>query len=387
MRVLRIIANTNLNSGGPIEGLLRSAEVMAAAGHHTEVLSLDAPGAPYLREFPLPIHACGTGRTGIKAYTPAMECWLKKERNRFDAAVVHGLWNWGVILGGRAARSAKLPYVVFTHGMLDPWFREQYPAKHLLKQVAWSALQGPILADAHRVLFTTEEEMQLAQGVFKGHPFRSQTVAYGAPEFPSGTEMQTKALETAVPGLQGRPYLLYLSRIHQKKGCDLLIEAFAKEVATAPPDLQLVMAGPDAHGLGDTLRTQADALGIGGRIHWPGMLKGEAKYGAFRNAEAFVLPSHQENFGIVVAEALSVGTPVLTTRKVNTWREVENGQAGFVAEDTIDGIRAVLRSWFTLPENQRGGMREAARMVYDRNFRIDAAGRDLAEVLGAAAAG
>lgn len=125
---------------------------------------------------------------------------------------------------------------------------------------------------------------------------------------------------------------MYLSRIHQKKGCDLLLEAFAK-VASTDPDLHPVMAGPDQTGWVLKLKAHAARLGIADRVAWLGMLQGDDKWGAFYSAEAFCLPLHQEYFGVVVAEAMVCGKPVLISNKVNIWREIEVDGADIVQSD------------------------------------------------------
>jgi glycosyltransferase involved in cell wall biosynthesis len=138
-----------------------------------------------------------------------------------------------------------------------------------------------------------------------------------------------------------------MSRIHQKKGVDLLIDAFSK-VAQRDPKLHLVIAGPDHHGLQADLERLSFKCGIGERITWTGMVTGDVKWGAYRAAEVFVLPSHSENFGIVVAEALACGLPVLISDKVNIWREIEADGAGLVAEDTLIGTVSLLETWLDL---------------------------------------
>ncbi|MCZ0963692.1 glycosyltransferase [Paracoccus benzoatiresistens] len=377
---MRIIGYVDPTHGGPVEGIKRSSERMQEQGHETEIVSSDHANAPYIANFPMTVHACGRSDKQGWGYSPDIEQWIVREGHRFDAAVIHGIWHWSAVGGYRGLKRAGVPYVVFAHGMLDPWFRKVKPVKHWIKQVYWWMWLGRVMRDAQWVLFTTEEEMRLAQGAFWGYPFKSRTVAYGAPDIPNRDNQQRNAFAEALPDVVGKPYLLFLSRIHAKKGCDLLVEAFAAE-AQRWPGLQLVVAGPDSDGLVDGLRERASKLGVGDRIHWPGMLSGDAKYGAFRGAEAFILPSHQENFGIVVAEAMAASLPVMTTYKVNTWREVVAGKAGFVESDTYDGIRKLLANWLALPAEQRKAMRATARATYERHFMIGKASDALAEVL------
>ncbi|WP_105419575.1 glycosyltransferase [Neorhizobium sp. T25_27] len=379
MRILNIIASADPETGGPIEALRLTGLQMARLGHAVEVVTLDKPSAPYVREFPLPVHACGrwTRRYG---YTPELARWIAANAGRFDAAVIHGLWNHASVGGWLSLRRAGLPYVVFAHGMMDPWFRETHPLKHVAKQAFWSAWQGRVFRDAAAVLFTCEEERRRARGVFRGYSYAERIVPFGTADPPIGAESQLAAFHRLLPELKDKRFLLFLSRFHAKKGCDLLIEAFAK-IAVSNPDLDLVMAGPDQSGLKSILIAQATKAGIADRIYWPGMLAGDAKWGAFRAAEAFVLPSHQENFGIVVAEAMACATPVLLTDKVNIWRDVQMSGGGLVGPDTSEGIESLLRSWLSLSDDGKSAMRARARAGFERHFRIEAAARDLITIL------
>jgi glycosyltransferase involved in cell wall biosynthesis len=285
----------------------------------------------------------------------------------YDAVIVNGLWNYASVGAAITLPRSNAPYYVFPHGMMDPWFRRRYPLKHLVKQVFWLFFEGRLVRGARRVLFTTEDEMRLAEGEVWGRRYAGEVVGYGTNDAPADCASQRAAFREAVPGLRGRRYLLFLSRIHPKKGCDLLLRGFSK-IAGRRPDLDLVMAGPDQVGWAAALRKQAQALGVEARVHWPGMLSGEAKWGAFRGAEAFVLPSHQENFGIVVAEALACATPVLITDKVNIWREVEAAAAGLVAPDTQAGVDALLERYLALDPAAIVRMRVACRGCFERHF-------------------
>ena len=267
-----------------------------------------------------------------------------------------------------AATHARVPYAVFTHGALDVFFKKRYPLKHLKKLLYWP-IQYRILSRASAVLFTSELERELALASFKPNRWTSVVVPYGTNRPEGDPGEQREEFYRAVPELRGRRFLLFLSRIHEKKGCDLLIDAFA-EVASEHPDVDLVIAGPDQVGLQSKLEAQATRRGIARRVFWPGMLRGGAKYGAFRAAEAFVLPSHQENFGIVVAEALACGTPVLISDQVNIWHEIQESAVGLVEPDTAEGTLRLLRRWLEMPTEGRAAMAAEAERVFQQRFSL-----------------
>jgi len=143
----------------------------------------------------------------------------------------------------------------------------------------------------------------------------------------------------------------------------------------------LGIAGPDQVGWQCKLQRRAEQLGIASRITWMGMIRGTVKWGALRAAEVFVLPSHQENFGVVVAEALAAGTPVLISNKVNIWREIRADGAGIVAEDTLSGTCELLQSYLRLDKDERSKMRRHARKCFEQRFEIERAAANLQSVL------
>ena len=384
MRILNIIASIDPASGGPTIGTLGLTAAWREDGHDVEIASLDSPAAPYL-ETVESVHALGTLGVAHAAsrhfrdrfgYSKAMIPWLKANVARFDLVVVHGLWNYSTVAAARALIGSTTPYVVFPHGTLDPWFASAYPLKHAVKRALWPFNEGALLNGARRVLFTTAEERDLAGGQFRPWRIRAAVVGFGSDDAPCDRPTQHAAFLERMPQLADRPYLLFLSRIHEKKGCDLLVRAFA-HAALGHPDLHLVIAGPDQTGWQDHLQALARSLGVAERIHWPGMITGTAKWGAFRLAEAFVLPSHSENFGIVVAEALACAKPVLITDKVNLWREVAAVGAGLVEPDTQSGIDTLLDRFLALGKPARETMEHAARRCYEQNFRFAATARNV----------
>ena len=382
MRILHVICTTDLESGGPIEAVHRIAEVFARDGYRPEVVSLEPPELVESRsdQFPCPCTGVGEG-VGRYHFNPKLIDWIQWRAVDFDLVIAHGVWNFTSAAVWQAMRDSSIPYFVFTHGMLDPWFRDAFPVKHWLKQAYWSLVEGKVLRDARAVLFTCEEERLRARGVYRGYHYREQVVQYGTALPKGNPDREKAAFREAFPQLGGKRYLLFISRIHPKKGCDLLIEAFAECAAELPPDLDLVMAGPDQVGQQKDLEALAQRCGVANRVHWTGMLKDELKWGAFRTAEAMILPSHQENFGFVVAEAMACGTPVLISDKVNIWREVLAARAGLVEPDTLEGTRNLIRRFSALTEAERAQMKIDAEAGVAQYFDSENTVRALAHTL------
>jgi len=385
MKILRIISTVNPKAGGPVEGIRQITPLLSRLGHTTEVISLDDPAASWLADFPTPVHALGPGRTGY-CFSPRLVPWLRANADRYDVVIVHGLWQHGGFGAWQALHTSETPYFVYTHGMLDPWFNRTYPLKHLKKSLYWPWAERRVLRDARAVLFTSEEERRLARQSFPGYRCREQVMSYGTSSPPGDPPALRRRFFESHPDLEGQRLLLFLSRIHPKKGCDLLLAAFAS-VADTDPDLHLVMAGPAEPSLQAELERQAQARGIASRVTWTGMLSGDHKWGAFYAADAFVLPSHQENFGIAVAEALACGLPVLISDKINIWREIVEDGVGIVAEDTEAGTTRLLRDWLALTPDAAQQMREQARSCFLARFEIGAAAESLVTTLNAHLAG
>jgi glycosyltransferase involved in cell wall biosynthesis len=359
-------------------------------GSEGEVLTLDSPSAPFLQEISFKVHALGPVSTRF-GYNRRVIPWLRAELHRFDGVVIHGLWQylgWAV----RRAIHPHKPYLVFTHGMLDPYFKRAFPLKHLKKVIYWLLNEYWVLNDAKRVLFTSEAESSSATESFWPCHWQASVVPYGASAPQGDPAALRNGFLARFPALRNedgssRRFILFLGRIHSKKGCDLLLDAFA-QIATRVPDLDLVFAGPDrdsqvvaanprlhdsgGHGLKARLIHHAAALEIGHRVHWAGMLYGDQKWGAFYACEVFSLPSHQENFGIAVAEALACGKPVLISDKVNIWREIVGDGAGFAAPDTVSGTLRTLEDWIALTPEQKITMGANAVDCFRRRYDMQA---------------
>ena len=370
MRILHLITTLDRRAGGPATSIRSIVGNYRKLGHEGEVASLDDPSASWLQELNFTVHALGPVSTQF-GYAPKLIPWLKAERDRFDGVVVHGLWQYLGVAARQALHGHK-PYMVFPHGMLDPYFKHASRLKHLKKSFYWLLFEYRILRDAKRVLFTSEPEASLATETFWPHEWKAEVVAYGATAPDGDPEEYQEAFFSQYPSLRNvdgttKPYLLFLGRIHPKKGCDLLVDAFG-QIASKQPELQLVLAGPVVPELKIKLEAKAAEHRIEDRIHWTGMLEGAPKWGALYGCDVFVLPSHQENFGIAVAEALACGKPVLISNKVNIWEAVLKDGAAIVAEDDNAGTLELLERWLALSPDQRSVMGKCATRSFHQRY-------------------
>lgn len=379
MRNLHVIRTVDPRFGGPVEGLKQLGLVLTSLGHTIEVATLDGPADSWVTEYPLKVHPLGPGR-GMYARNPQLAEWIDAHAQEYDWVVVHGIWTYASYGTWKGLQRSRKNYVLFTHGMLDPWFKRNYPLKHVKKILYWNLCESKVVRDATAVLFTCEEERRLARESFKNYEANEIVVKYGTPGPEESPETLSERFRAQNPDIGLSPYLVFLGRIHEKKGCDLLVNAFIKayQGKIGP---KLVFAGPDQQGMMGALLERARDSGMEGTVLYKGMLKGADKWGALAGAEAFVLPSHQENFGIAVAEALACGTPALISNQVNIWREIQEAGAGLVENDDQEGTDRLIARWRDLGPEERNSMRERARACFEARFDVREAGRYLAEVL------
>ena len=368
--LLHVLRSLDPATGGPGEVVRQLCVAHQAMGVRTEVATFDRPDAPWLKDWPVPVRAFRS--FGGYGWAPAFEGWLRSHAEEYAAVFAHGLWQWQGAGTRRALHGLRTRYWVFPHGMLDPWFRTAFPLRHARKALYWKTLEHRVIRDAVGVVFTSEDERLRSRDTFSPWTVqREAVVPLGTTAPPQPGDELRAAFLTRFPALRGQRLLLFLGRLHEKKGCDLLIKAFRH---VAPP-LHLVFAGPCANA-----RLEADlrALAEGLPVTFTGPLYGDEKWAALAAAEVFALPSHQENFGIAVAEALASGVPVLLSQRVNIWREIVGDGAGFAETDDVDGTIRLLRRWLAA---DRKPMRLAAGRCFAARFDIRRTAENLLTLL------
>jgi glycosyltransferase involved in cell wall biosynthesis len=369
VRILHVIPSIEAASGGPTEGLRQLCRIYHGGGHEIHIASLDSPAAAARIDFPAKVFGLGPG-WGVYGYSPRAVPWFVRNITNYDVVFLNGVWQYDALSAYRALSRARVPYAVFAHGMLDPYFRDRFPLKHLKKSLYWRLLLSRILHDANAVLFTCEEEKRLARESFQGYAVREMVVPFGT--FPPRTDLGAASSEFLHrwPQLRGKRLALSMGRLDAKKGVDLLLRAFA-ETLGRDASWRLVVAGPGHAEQQARLVYLAHTLKISSSVLWTGMLEGALKWGALATAELFILPSHQENFGMVIAEAMACRLPVIVTKKVNVWRDVQRSGAGLVCDDTFEGVRESLLRWQMMKAEEITAMGMRSRRCFDGRFNYE----------------
>lgn len=312
-----------------MRAVLDLAGALARAGDDVVVATFDATDVPDAWR------AGGTGLPRVATLpTPALPgAWFaRSQRGALREAVagadvvhVHAMWTPSNAQVAAVARSMEIPYVLTPHGMLDDWSMAQRRAKKVL----YLALAGrKMLRHAAAVHCTASAEAQQA-----GRWFNNRTEV--APVLfdlgPYRTLPGAGASERAFPMLErGAPVALFLSRLHEKKRPQALIEA-ASVLRDRGVDVTVAIAGSGEPALEASLRGLVERFGLADRVFLLGMVRGEEKVSLLERADVFVLPTSQENFGIALVEAMACATPVVTTKGVDIWPELaESGGATII---------------------------------------------------------
>jgi len=283
------------------------------------------------------------------AYSPGLANWLEESVAQFNLLHIHTLFNYPSAKACAVARQQRVPYIVRPCGMLDPWSLR----RSRWKKAAWMTLWGRRhLNSAAALHFTSTEEQRLTE--------RLRLNAAGV-VIPLGVEVLKRGLTDA----SGLKTVLFLSRLHPKKGLDLLIPALG-DLARKRDDFRFVVAGGgEARHLKDVGR-QLLEYGILGRTKLTGFVEGPDKAELLGEADIFVLPSYQENFGLAVAEAMAAGIPVVISDRVNLHPEVARYRAGLVTTLDRREIAAAIEKLLDDEALQREMGHNGQRLVQEK---------------------
>jgi glycosyltransferase involved in cell wall biosynthesis len=347
MRVLHVIPGIAPRYGGPSMAIVpMCAALNRLPGMQVEIAATDADGAGRSidpKDLPacsVPLHLFRRDFSEQWKFSRGLAGWLWQYARDYDLLHVHALWSFSTAAACAAARRHGVPVVVRPCGMLSPYTWERGAWK---KRLYWLAVERRNLAGARWVHVTSPAEAREVDALRLPSRVHPVVIPQGIDEGAWQAEVRPEYLRKRCGGRAGdRPIVLFLSRLHPKKGIvDYLLPAFARLGTDA---FLAIAGGADEHepGYEGEVRAAVDRLGLSERVALLGPVKADERWWLFDGAAAFVLPSHSENFGIVVTEAMARGVPVIVSDAVQASDHVLQAAAGRVVPLDVGAVVSAL---------------------------------------------
>jgi glycosyltransferase involved in cell wall biosynthesis len=270
-----------------------------------------------------------------------------------DILQIQSVWMYSSYAASRIACDNSIPYVVSPAGTLQSWALGNGCLKGLKKAAYFRLIAKSLMAKAACVQAASIQEAEQVRRL--GHRGLVTVIPNGV-DIDGFADGDASHAETCWPELKDRRVVLFMSRLSPEKGLDLLIPVWAELMRSRTySDAVLVIAGPDDRGYQRTVEKMIDEHGMRSRICMVGMVRGREKAALLRRADVFILPSYSENFGIVVAEAMACGTPVITTTGT-PWEQLQQVDAGRWMAPTNEAVGQALRELLDMSESKREQM-------------------------------
>lgn len=343
MRVAHVVPNIDREATGPAYSVPALCDALARGGAEVSLHVL-APAPALDKAFRLVTHPQSEKRFG---FSESMRKALAAEARVADVIHNHSLWMLPNVYPAWAVRGTKCRLVTSPRGTVSAWALSQ---RRWVKRAAYALLQGEVLERAHLLHATAESE---------ANELRAMGLRAPIAIIPNGIDLPDGLGAARAERPAGaRRRALFLSRLHPKKGIDDLLRVW-RRLEPRFPEWELVIAGPDQDGWGTKMQALAHELGCE-RVAFPGALFGAAKVEAYRAADLFVLPTHSENFGMVVAEALAQGVPCVVSRGA-PWEGLEGHGCGWWHDLGEGPLARALEEALALPAPELAAMGERGR--------------------------
>lgn len=352
MTVLHIVSSVSRNAGGPARSVQGLVAAQCAVGVDAWLMTLKDLGDPWVRGIPNYRCAKCPGARGVRA---AVEKVI--EECKPDLVEVHSLWQTNLHQAVVAARAKGVPYILTPRGCLDVWSLQQ---KWLKKKIALMTYQGCDLRHAIAIHTTSDEESRQVRRLGYNQPLL---------QFPNGVNLPDELPDKVREGDCRR--MLFLSRMHPKKGVLELVEAWHR-VRPVGWRCELVYSiGSDAEKQYEAeVRALVKKHDLSEQFIFTGALDDNAKWAAYRRADCFVLPTHTENFGIVIAEALYAGLPVITTKGA-PWQELETTGSGWWVDVSTAALADAISKAAALSDDELQEMGRCGRELVVSRYSWD----------------
>ncbi len=360
MKVLQIVPRIADEASGPAYSVPRLCESVGRLGAEVHLHVL-APTDVAPEAYRIHAHR-GWHFPNELGVSPAMRRELRREASGAAVMHNHSLWMLPNVYPAWATRGTSCRLVTSPRGTLSPWAL-QWSAWR--KRLMWLLAQGRAVRASHCFHATAESEYR---------DIRAAGLRGPVAVIPNGIDILPEP--ASLPDADERKRLLFIGRLHPVKGLDILLQAW-QQLEPRFPDWDLRIVGMDEDGYLARLQQLADELGLR-RVHFPGPAFGSEKTKEFQQARLFVLPTHSENFGVAVAEALAHGLPAVVTKGA-PWADLETRGCGWWIEQGVDSLAECLRSALALTPEQLRDRGRRGRQWMEREFSWERIGRRMLE--------
>ena len=375
-KILRIISSLNPEYGGPPAAIVDSTIALNRIGFKVDIVTHDNKESQFVKIKNTTIHNMGPSLLGDYNLNFKFTKWLIQNRSKYDLFIVHGLWQFNTL----AARLfLKKKYYVFVHGQLDPSYKKFFFNK-IKKFIYWNLIEKKNLKDSKFILLTNKKEKDLLNDTYvntKG--LKKKVVDYGILEPKYDTSKVKKIFYKKFKSLKDKDFYIYLGRFHNKKGCEIIMNA-VKYFSLRKKPINVLMCGSN-NIYKKYLQKISKDLNIEKNIIWSNFLKNDIKLGALLSSKAMLLPSYGENFGVALVEAMACGIPVLTTNKVNIYNYIIENNAGYISSPNNVNFIKIINKFENLKKSNITQLKKNAYRCFKNNFLLSKKIKILAEYI------
>ena len=364
IKILRIISTLNPKYGGPSRATIDSSLMLKKKGIDVDILTCDDPKDVFFRTKKIKIINKGPSLLGTYWFSLKLFFWLIKNKDKYDSFILHGIWEFKNLV---ARFFVRKKYYVFLHGQLDPFFSKNF-FKMIKKKIYWLLVEESNLLHSKSVLLTSKGELDTLKKTYVNtRKISKKFVNYGILKPKLNKKKIKKLFFIKFSKIKNKNFYLFLSRFHEKKGCEIIIKSI-KKLGDKFNDLVL-MVGPLQNSVYETkIKNLIKIYHLENKIIISDALYGDLKWAAILESKAMILPSHGENFGVTLVESLCLGKPVLTTNKVNISKDILNFNAGFISNDNTNSFVKILSRYDSLSQKQLQLMSKNAYKCFKLKF-------------------
>jgi len=377
-KILRIISTLNTTIGGTARIATDQSNELVKRGYKVDILTLDKKKYNKNEKFYFKLINLGINKKK-NIFSLTFFLWILKNWKKYDVFLIDGIWEFSTIV---ASFFLKKKYFVFIHGQIDQYFSSEF-YKKIKKKIYWKLIEKKNLLNSKSVILSGEAEQKMFKNTFvdtKNIPFK--TINYGISKFNFfNLEKKLKKIKKKHKKILEKKYILFIGRIHPKKGCDIFLKALEK--TKVPNNYNIVIAGFlfNNNNFENQILNKIKKNKYSSKIFCLPFQDRINKFALIKFSECTILPSRGENFGISVVESLMMGRIPILTNKVGVYKKIKQSSAGIICKCNKNSISESLNYFFSISNKIKKKIEKNTKNCYSKNFSMDKTINDLEKLI------